>query len=135
MDKKDHSQIQSDVGYLVVRVSTARGAIPLEGAAVIIRGGTPETSGVIYSQRSNSDGLTDKVSLPAPPHSFSESPGNPTPYSLWNVDVFKEGYVPVSYQNLPVYSSIVSVQPAVMLPIPEGYYPKAIFEESKAPEL
>ncbi len=126
---------QGGTGFLVVRVSTARGAIPLEGAAVSIRGSTPDTSGVLFSLTSNNDGLTDKVSLPAPPLALSQSSGNSTPYSSWNIDVFKDGYVPVAYQSVPVYDSIVSVQPAVMTPIPEKFIFPEKYNESEAPRL
>ena len=135
MDIVNRSQDTQDVGYLVIRVSTARGAIPLEGAAVTVRGGSEETSGVVYSLSTNRDGITAKVELPTPPLNLSASPGNSTPYSLWSVDVFKDGYSPVSYQNLPVYPSIVSVQPAVMLPRVEGAPPSPIFNESESPAL
>ena len=37
------------IGYLVVRVTTARGAIPLENATVSVRGSTIQNSGIIYS--------------------------------------------------------------------------------------
>lgn len=124
-----------NLGYLVVRVSTARGAIPLENAAVSIRGGTPETSGIVHSLSTDRDGLTQKVALPSPPKALSTSPGNPSPFSLWNIDVFKEGYVPIYFQNVPVYSSIISVQPAVMVPLSEGFTTPEIFNESGTPEL
>lgn len=135
MDISNRSQDAQSIGYLIVRVSTARGAIPLENAAVSIRGSTPESSGVIYSLSTDSDGLTEKISLPAPPRSASQSPRDLAPYSLWNIDVFKDGYTPVSYQNVPVYSSIVSVQPAVMVPIAENFYSEPIFNESENPNL
>ena len=108
-----------DTGYLVVKVSTARGAIPLEGAAVTIRG-EAENTGVLYSLTSNADGATERVSLPAPSRLSSESPGNAKPYATYSIDVFKEGYLPLSFQGVPVFSSILSVQPAVMIPSPDG---------------
>ena len=132
------SNIQKEaenVGYLIIRVSTARGASPLEDAAVSIRGNTPETSGIVYSMSSDRDGLTPKTALPAPPLSLSTSPGNPQPFSTWNIDVFKDGYIPVRFQNVPVYSSIVSVQPAVLVPIPESFTVPEVYNESSNPNL
>lgn len=132
------SNIQKEaenVGYLVIRVSTARGAIPLEDAAVSIRGNTPETSGIVYSMSTDRDGLTPKTSLPAPPLYLSASPGNAQPFSTWNIDVFKDGYIPVRFQNVPVYSSIVSVQPAVLVPIPENFIVPEVYNESENPNL
>ena len=135
MNDSTMPQDAENVGYLIVRASTARGAIPLENAAVSIRGNTPETSGILHSLSTDRDGLTPKVALAAPPRSFSESPGNPEPFSTWNIDVFKEGYIPVRFQNVPVYSSIVSVQPAVLVPNPENFIRPEIYNESENPDL
>ena len=115
-------------GYLIVKVSTARGAIPLQDAAVNIRGAIDSTSGVIYSLTTNSDGQTPKVSLPTPELYYSDSPDNPIPYALYNVDVFKDGYVPMYFNNVPIFPSVISVQPAVMLPLSEGGSPATINE-------
>ena len=130
LDRKEES-----LGYLVIRVSTARGAIPLEGASVSVRGGSPETSGIIYSMVTNQDGLTEKIALPAPAISLSESPGNPTPYSIWSIDVFKDGYTPLFFTSVPVYASVVSVQPAVMTPLPQGFIHTESINESQSPDL
>ena len=51
-----------EVGYLTVRVSTAGGAIPLERASVSVRSSDLSEENVIYSLRTNSDGLTPTVS-------------------------------------------------------------------------
>ncbi len=110
---------QTDVGYLVVKVSTARGAIPLENAAVSIRG-EGEDTGILYSLTTNSDGATERVSLPAPSRLSSETPGNVKPFATYSIDVFKEGYLPLTFRGVPVFSSILSIQPAVMLPSPDG---------------
>ena len=107
----------SEIGYLTVRVSTARGAIPLENAAVNIRGGNIEDSSVIYSLSTNSDGLTPVVSLPTPPRANSEHPQDQEAnYAVYNIDVFASGYYPAFFHNVPVFSGITSVQPAILLP-------------------
>lgn len=107
----------SEIGYLTVRVSTAGGSIPLENAAVNIRGGDIDDSDVIYALTTNSDGLTPTVSLPTPPRSVSEAPQNTVPaYAVYNIDVFAKGYAPAFFHNVPVFSGITSVQPAVLLP-------------------
>ena len=131
----NQSQSSLELGYLVVRVSTALGAIPLENATVNIRRNTEESSGTVYSLLSDRDGLTQKVSLPAPSRALSAHPGEEVPFSSWNIDVFKDGYVPVSFQNVPVYSSVVSVQPAVLVPISENFYVRQSYNESIQPDL
>ncbi len=110
-------------GYLVVKVSTARGAIPLEGASVSIRGASADNSDIIYSLLTNRDGSTSPALLPTPAKLLSQSPGNLQPYSLYSVDVFKEGYGDLSIVNVAVFDSITSIQPAVMIPLPDNKYP------------
>ena len=110
----------SEIGYLVVRVTTALGAIPLENAAVTVRGNESANENVIYSLSTNSDGRTERISLPAPPKSNSETPNLQNPYATYSVDVFADGYVPLHLSNVPVFSSIISIQPAIMIPLIEG---------------
>ena len=107
------------LGYLIVKVSTARGAIPLEGATVNIRGSDKANSGVLFSLRTDRDGKTERISLPTPPRSASEAPGNSAPYATYHIDVFQDGYIPLAFHNVPIFPSIVSIQPAVMIPSPE----------------
>ena len=117
MNQNSLSSEYSETGYLTVRVSTAGGAIPLKNAAVNIRGGDINDSDVIFSLSTNSDGLTPPVSLPTPPRSTSEYPQSAAPaYALYNIDVFAKGYSPAFFHNVPVFSGITSVQPAILLP-------------------
>ena len=111
----------TDVGYLTVRVSTAGGAIPIENAVVNVRGGDINDSDVIFALTTNSDGITPTVSLPTPPRSTSEAPQDSVPaYAVYNVDVFANGYAPAFFHNVPVFSGINSIQPAVLLPKTEN---------------
>lgn len=124
-----------ELGYLIVRVSTALGAIPLEDATVNVRGTTAQSSGILYSLITDRDGLSARVSLPTPPRAVSQSPGEALPYSAWNVEVFKEGYVPAKFINVPVYPSTVSVQPAVLVPLGEKSSGGEVYRESSGPRL
>ena len=82
-----------------------------------IRGGDIKASDVIYALSTNSDGLTPTVSLSTPPASASTSPQSDQPsYAVYNVDVYADGYVPAFFHNVPVFSGINSVQPAVLVP-------------------
>ena len=117
MNQNYTAQVKGETGYLTVRVSTAGGAIPLEGAAVNIRGGDVDDSAVIYALSTNSDGLTPTVALEAPPRSASETPQTSVPpYAVYNIDVFASGYAPAFFHNVPIFSGINSIQPAVLLP-------------------
>lgn len=133
------------MGYLIVRVSTARGAIPLEGAQVDVRSNPPDlTNGrgdVIASQISGRDGRTAPLPLFAPPRSQSMQPGSSTPYSTYTVEVFLEGYTNQTYQNVPIFDGVVAIQPAILIPLPENARTDSRtpdgerFFESEAPDL
>lgn len=128
-------------GYLIVRASTAGGALPLEGALVTVRGNTPENSDIIYSVVTNSDGLTQKLSLPAPSKENSEKPGGAPAFSTYNIDVFLKGYYNQFFANVPIFDTITSVQPASMIPVAQNKYSDSfspydeIFNESENPDL
>jgi hypothetical protein len=124
-----------NIGYLVVRVSTARGAIPLENATVSVRGTSAQSSDIIYSLETDESGLTPRLPLPAPPKSNSLSPDQSTPYSLWSIDVFKKGYVTARYESVPVYPEITSVQNAELIPLSEGFMPYETVNQNEAPNL
>ena len=109
------------VGYMIVRVTTARGAIPLEGATVIVSDYLPEDvnerGNAIYTLTTNSSGLTDKFALPTPPRELSQSPGNGKSYLTYNIAVAKDGYYQQNYINAPVFEGITSIQSADMIPL------------------
>ena len=136
---------QSGYGYMIVRVSTARGAIPLEDATVTVYDYGPEFADgrgdVIAVKTTNSSGMTDKFTLPAPPRSLSMSPGNGRSYSTYNVTVSKDGYNQQTYINVPVFEGITAIQNADLIPLAENgqtdrYDPRAsIFFETENSQL
>ena len=114
--------IYSGTGYIIVKVATASGAIPVERASVIIRGNEEHTSDILLSFLTDRDGLIARVPLPAPSREESQTPtGNGAkPFSTYNIDVLKEGYYPQYYQNVPVFDGITAVQTANIIPLSEG---------------
>lgn len=102
-------------GALIVRVSTALGAIPIENAAVNVRGITEPDTGVLYSLRTDRDGKTPRVILKTPPLSESAIPER-VPYSLYAVDVYADGYLPLTVERVAVFPTVLSVQPASLIP-------------------
>ena len=111
-------------GYLVVRVSTANGAIPLTGARVTVRGEDENNKSFYKSVYSGASGLTEKIALPAPSRSLSESPlsSGVRPYALYSIDVFSEGYVDLFLVKVPIFDTITSIQGANMIPKPDNEY-------------
>jgi len=116
------------LGYLKVRVTTVGRSVPAKGALVTITeysaDTTDQTNGVIpgeilYSLRTNDGGLTETVSLPAPPAGDSMKPGDAVPYALYNVFVNYEGYYPVEGVGVPIFDDIVAIQPVMLIPLGE----------------
>lgn len=110
-------------GYLVVRVSTARGAVPVAGAEVILRGAEQDNSDIMYSAITSNVGLTPVIILPSPPRSTSESPGQEHPFSKYNIEVRAEGYGPQNYNNVEVFEGITSYQNVVLIPLSDNQAP------------
>ena len=113
-----NSQPTAGNGFLRVIVRTAGGALPVEGASVDIYGSDPENgnTGLLYSLETGIDGLTPPVELPAPPRAESLTPGTPTPFARYNVEIRKDGYNRVTNLGVPVFDGIVSTQPVLLLP-------------------
>lgn len=108
------------MGRLRVRVTSAGGNLPVYGAAVTVSeymdGGEGE---LLFSLRTDAGGLTEIVTLPAPPASESMQPGAARPYALYNIDVSYPGYYPVEEVAVPVFDRITAVQPVNLLPLSE----------------
>ena len=111
-------------GYLIVHVTTARGAIPLEGAQVTVRDASEEFTENRGDVRalliSGRDGNTERIELPAPPVGTSLSPGGAVPFETYNLEVHLEGYRRQIYYALPIFEGITAIQPVDMVPLSEN---------------
>ncbi|MBO7293048.1 MAG: carboxypeptidase regulatory-like domain-containing protein [Clostridia bacterium] len=118
----------SALGTLLVRVSTAGGFLPVEGADVRLVGAAEENRSIRYLLTTDRSGLAERVSLPTPPKELSLSPGNVAGFSRYNLEVFKQGYYPVRYEDIPLFPGINSVQTVELIPLPlyrpEQYPPR-----------
>lgn len=134
-DNQDHTysntHTDTDVGYLRVRVTA--GDLPAEGANVTVTE-YPEGEGggeLLYSLRTDENGLTPPLALFAPPADESLTPGFLQPYSVYNVSVELDGYYPVEGVGVPVFENITAIQPFRLLPILEGeHYERVMIYET-----
>ena len=108
-------------GYLRVSVRAAREAFPIAGALVQVWNADREgeDNGVMYSLRTDEDGLTEAVELSAPAAALSLTPGAAAPYGVYNITVQKEGYGSVENVGVPVFDGVVSTQPVQLIPLSE----------------
>ena len=137
----------SGEGRLIFQITTAGGAIPLEGAEITLRQSRSPTApggDVLAVRYSGRDGKTEAISLPAPARGYSLEPardGSPIPYALYNADVRMEGFYAQSYVSIPIFDGITSIQRASLIPLPENGYEGGVrpdgemFVEGENPDL
>lgn len=109
----------SSWGYLQFEVFTAGGAYPIQGAVVTIKrrlSGGVALARVLFTNRS---GKTATIALPAPPKSYSQSPGNSRPFAEYDVTVYANGYYTLRDINMPIFAGVKTVQPIDMIPLPQ----------------
>ncbi len=122
-------------GYLVVAVSTARNALPLENALVTVS--AVDDNGVaelLFTTRTNRSGKTAPLPLPAPPLDNSLEPGSTNPYSRYAVSVDLDGYQPISTSDLTIFADVVATLPVYLVPLEENQPVPATPEQRTLPE-
>lgn len=112
------------------QVYTARDALPIKGAVCIIKRKNNGGYVTMFEQVTDLSGQTTPVSLPAPPASLSQSPGNTVqPYALYDAEVSAKGYNTVEIRNIPVFEGVLSVQRVAMIPRTEENVTEIIDEQ------
>lgn len=103
---------------LIFQLSTARSALPVQGASVLV---TDPITGRSTHLTTDQSGRTRVLCVTAPPLSWSQSPGNDgRPYSIYHADIRAEGYVPVRLTGIQVFAGQQSLQMVEMVPCEEG---------------
>ncbi len=101
-------------GVLRVWVSAGEGSIPLVNVNVEVYKDFPEGRHVFYTDVTNADGIAGDMLLPAPPRENSLSEGRREPFADYSVRAYREGLEELVVENVPVFSSVRSVQPITM---------------------
>lgn len=131
----------TDKGFLIVSVTSARGSFPISGANVRIYSTENDGTQLLYTLVTDESGKTVKVALDAPPFSASQSPDSGiVPYARYIIDTDYSGYYSVQNINAPIYSGITSIQNVSLIPITENRRVNAPtedtrFNESVTPQL
>lgn len=112
---------EDEVGQLQVRVFAANSAIPIGDAYVAITRNTPNGEELFMVTSTDRSGFTSVIEVPTVARALSQTPGEPTPYTTYNILVHVPGFYTVRDRRVPVYSGITSVQPVELIPLPEGY--------------
>ena len=100
-------------GRIHFRAYAASEAIPIEGVAVRILNDRGE---ILYSLLTDEDGVTEAVSLPAPPVVFSlDSRSSDESFSLYEIEASKSGYYTKKIYNVPIFSGVETEMPINMI--------------------
>lgn len=107
---------------LRVVVTTALGALPLEGASVTVSTAADEagTRELLYAVTTDAGGMTPPMTLSTPPRANSLSPDSGLPYAVYTVEVSHPGYTPVSALHVTMFSGVPAVLPVPLTPLPEN---------------
>lgn len=106
-------------GYLIVNVVTARGAIPLAGAAVTIYDNDTVGKPIIVVLYTDTSGKTERYALPAPSRELTQQPCVIKPYATYMIQVNMDGFYTVTNNNVPIFDGVTSIQPVEMVPLAE----------------
>ena len=120
------------IGFLQVDVKTANGALPVENALVNIYEYLPNNEGgnkgkLLYTLYTDENGRAPKAALPAKNKELSLSPENKSPYTVYNIEVLKDGFYSNSYINVPIFQGITAIQQAILIPLLEFANPNDDF--------
>lgn len=109
-------QTDGSYGALQVRVMTAKGALPVGGALVLVsRTDGNDVGGVISTRRTDESGLTQVIMLPTASVEGAKI-GEAVPNVRYNVEIIAEGFEPALFIALPIYSGVTSLQSAELVP-------------------
>lgn len=114
-----------DRGNLRVNVIDRTTNRPIMNATVDISY-TGQPDSVIEELSTDESGLTETVSLPAPPVEYSMEPGDNQPYSEYNIKVSAPGYEDLLISGSEIFSGENSVQQASMAERREDEAPRII---------
>ena len=103
---------------LVFQLSTARSALPVQGASILV---TDPVGGRSTHLTTDQSGRTRVLCVTAPPLAWSQTPGNDgRPYNIYHADIRAKGYVPVRLTGIQVFFGQQSLQTVEMIPKEEG---------------
>lgn len=103
-------------GNLTINVTSTQGLLPIQNASITISlTGDPES--VVETATTNDSGQTRSIALPTPSPTYSAEPGQPMPYSEYNITVSAPGYESVTVSGTELLPDVTAVQPVSMRPV------------------
>lgn len=112
--------LPTDTGYLRVRTSSARGAIPLADSVITVLSVDGEHEELLHLAKTDESGYSPVFSLPTFRRELTLQPGSDYPNICYTVLAHRAGYFSSRNESVPVYGGVTSVQEIAMIPLPEA---------------
>ncbi len=107
----------AEYGYVIARVYTSRGEIPIKNASVIVE--SEDSKSILGARITNENGRTSPISIMTPDKYLSESAGEENPFTTVNIRISHPSYFTVYIKNAQVFSGQTTIQNAEMVPLPQ----------------
>ncbi len=127
MDLTTNNENGQEQGRIRVEVNSALGRIPVENAEIQISS-ADGTGGVLAETRTDANGMTEELSLDAPPVAYSMTPSENQPYAEYNVRIRAAGYEERLFSGVQIFSGETAIQFSTLRPGQEAeeYNPTVI---------
>lgn len=113
--KLEANENNIDIGFLKISAVSNDNNIPVKNAVIeIADSGNPDE--ILLKTETNSDGITDKLELNAPPVEYSLEPSDNQPYSLYNVKITAEDYDETIISGIQILSGELGLQNILLKP-------------------
>lgn len=103
-------------GYLKVQAFAAQQAIPVNNVSIKISKEFTDGEHVFFQSVTDSSGIIENISLPAPAEIISESPSNLTPYSVYDVTASHPNFSLDIPPDIQIFSDTKSILPIRLIP-------------------
>lgn len=107
-----------DVGKLLVSVTSFKDNRPINGATVRVAE-TGEPDRILEEVRTDAQGQTQQLELPAPPLEYSMEPGADKPYSEYTIFIEAPDFETVEISGAEILSGQTALQNSLLVPVEE----------------
>ena len=112
---------ESGTGFLQIRVTTGRGALPIEGARVVVARPDEYQNPNRLVMETDADGSTPFIALPTVDKSLSQRPSLTRPFSTYDIRTEAPNQLTVINLHVPIFDEVSSIQRVDMVGPEENY--------------
>ncbi len=116
LNARETNSSNSNLGHLLVNVTSASNNFPISDATVSISAKSTPNS-IIEQLQTNSSGQTEDLELATPPLEYSLEPESPMPYSEYVIRVTAPGFEPFEVEGTEILPNTTALQPIRMTPL------------------